>query len=175
MAEQEAVNFKVVGSNPTRRALLFSSSRFNTPLWRVEPVILIYMKIKRVVTCLPTRNPQKSHDFYKNCFNFPTSIEENMVTVEVSNLDLFLIEEKEFGEYLTTSEQTVHFPKSESQVIFSLAVESKDEIKRVLEKVEAWGGKVTQSLQPNKWQQETCFVQDFDGHIFEIVWATKVE
>lgn len=132
------------------------------------------MQVKRVVTCLPVKNLQTSSDFYSHCFELSEfNVEEDIVTVGIANLDVFLIAENEFAGYLETTRHTVHFPKESSQVIFSLAVESRDEIEEFLSNAEKFGGKVAQPLQYNKWQQLTCFVQDPDGHLFEIVLLKK--
>ena len=45
----------------------------------------------------------------------------------------------------------------------------------MLKKVEAFGGKVAQVLQTNKWNQQTAFILDPDGHLFEIVWVVTAE
>lgn len=127
------------------------------------------MNIKRVVTCLPTKDPQRSLDFYQNCLGFTSVIDGNIVTVETANLDLFLIEEKEFAEYLTAANQSAYFPEHAAQLIFSLAVERREEIENVLRQTTEYKGKVVQTLKVNKWQQEVCYIQDPDGHLFEIV------
>lgn len=128
------------------------------------------MNPKRIVTCLPVKNPQKTLAFYTDCFGVKgATLEEGIVTVEMANLDLFLIEVSEFEKYSKPAKLQAHFPHKNSQIILSCAVESQEEVEALFNNAEKCGGTIAQSMKENKWGQKTGYIQDPDGHLWEIV------
>ncbi len=58
------------------------------------------MKPKSVVTSLPVLNLEKSLAFYRDGLGIKTpGIEDGIITLEIANLSLFLIEKSEFEKY----------------------------------------------------------------------------
>lgn len=128
------------------------------------------MKIKRVVTCLPVKDLKRSTDFYKNCFQIEIpEADEGILSLEISNLDLFLIEEKEFVKYSSKSNLNSYFPKDKVQLILSCAVEDENEINEAFSNAEKFGGSVSSPISKNEWGQMIGYIQDPDGHLWEMV------
>ncbi|MEX0748968.1 MAG: hypothetical protein WD467_02275 [Candidatus Saccharimonadales bacterium] len=50
------------------------------------------MEPKSVVTCIPSRDLDKSLEFYKKCFQLEAlEIEEETIVIELANLSLFVM------------------------------------------------------------------------------------
>lgn len=128
------------------------------------------MKPKSIVTCLPSRDLDKSLNFYRKSFHIETSeIEEGMFIVELANLSLFVMSQKAYVQYTKKISLGAGYPDSLLQCIHSCAVEDKAAIDHVFASAEKYGGSIAQPMQENEWGQQSGYVRDPDGHVWEIV------
>ena len=128
------------------------------------------MNPKAVVTCLPTRDLERSLEFYRGCFRVPDlAIEEGMLVVELGNLSLFIMSQESFEDYTDTIGSSAGYPGQELQVIHSCAVENQAELDHVFATAAEYGGSVAKPLHTNQWDQEVGYIRDPDGHVWELV------
>jgi predicted lactoylglutathione lyase len=129
------------------------------------------MKIRTTVICLRVHNLDKTLAFYKNALGFSdTQGEEGIITLELPNLSLFLMEKDAFETYSKKAGRGAQFPSENTGVIISCAMENKEEVDSVLESVSKHGGIV-----PNKAEMDatsggyTGYFFDPDGYLWELV------
>lgn len=128
------------------------------------------MKPIGVVTCIPSMNLEKSLGFYKDCFKLPDlAIEEEMFTIELNGLSLFVMSRNAFESYTRLVGRPVAFPQTSVGTIFSCAIDDKDVIDGILATAKGHGGEAVQPLKPNQWGQDVAYVRDPDGHVWELV------
>lgn len=128
------------------------------------------MKPKSVVTCVPSKDLDKSLNFYRKSFNIQTSeIEEEMFTIELANLSLFVMSQVAYEKYTKKISLGAGYPDSLLQCLHSCAVEDRAAINHVFATVEEYGGSIAQPMQENEWGQQAGYVRDPDGHTWEIV------
>lgn len=128
------------------------------------------MNPKAVVTCLPSRDLERSLVFYRECFGLPDlAIEEGMIVIELGNLSLFVMSESSFQEYTETIGLSAGVPQESLQVLHSCAIEDRAELDRVFSTAEQFGGTVAKPIHTNKWGQEIGYIRDPDGHMWELV------
>lgn len=133
------------------------------------------MNIRTAIVCLPTQNLDNSLTFYKNVFNLPDiQIEEGMITVELPNLSLFLMEMNAFETYSRRAGRGVLLPKDNVGAIISCALQNKEDVDSALENARTYGGTVT-----NKASVDDAFggyigyISDPDGHLWELVYPPQ--
>lgn len=133
------------------------------------------MKIRTTVVCLPVRNLDKTLAFYKNALGFPdVQADEGIIALELPNLSLFLMEKDAFESYAKKVGKEAQFPNGNAGVVISCAMESKDEVDAILEKVPNYGGTA-----PNKAAMDATsggyigYFSDPDGHLWELVYPQQ--
>lgn len=85
------------------------------------------MNIRATIVCLPIQNLYNTLTFYKNVFGLPDiQIEEGMITVELPNLSLFLMEKNAFETYSRKASRGVQLPKDNVGAIISCALLTKE-------------------------------------------------
>jgi predicted lactoylglutathione lyase len=133
------------------------------------------MNIRTTVVCLPIQNLDNTLKFYKNVFGLPDiQIEEGMVTVELRNLSLFLMEMNAFETYSRKAGRGVQFPKDNVGTIISCALLTKEDVDTALENALNFGGTV-----PNKASIDETYggyigyISDPDGHLWELVYPRQ--
>lgn len=93
------------------------------------------MNIKTTVVCLPVRNIERTLAFYKNALGFSEAvIEEGMVTLELPNLSLFLMEKEAFEIYSRKAGRGAQFPDDNAGMVISCALETREAVDAILEK-----------------------------------------
>ena len=132
-----------------------------------------FMKPKTVVTSLAVNNLEKSLAFYRDGLGIETpGIEEGIITLEIANLSLFLIEKREFEKYSKVGGSAAHISGDSAECILSCAFETKEEIDHILSKVEEFDGKIPNPPKEEEWGY-TGYFKDPDGHLWEIVWSKR--
>lgn len=128
------------------------------------------MKPKSVVTSLAVRDLQKTLRFYRDGLQVEASdIEDGIIAIELANLSLFLIDQKEYEKYTSKATLKAYFPEKNVESILSCALETKDEVDDIFTRIEKYGGAVAQLPEINEWGQYIGYFQDPDGHLWEIV------
>src|SRR5690606_6145095 len=92
------------------------------------------MKIRATVVCFPVQDLERTLTFYQNIFGLPDiQIEEGMITVELPNLSLFLMEKAAFESYSKKAGRGAAYPRENVGSIISCALMSKEEVDKALE------------------------------------------
>ena len=130
------------------------------------------MKIKATVVCLPVRKIEKTLAFYKNALGFSDlNIDEGIITHELPNLSLFLMEKGTFETYSKKAGREAQFPNENAGVVISCAMESKEEVETILENVPRYGGIVPKKAAMDEASGGyTGYFSDPDGHLWELVY-----
>jgi len=129
------------------------------------------MRIKTTVVCLPVRNIETTLQFYKNGLGFAdAAIEEGMIILELPNLSLFLMDKAAFETYTRKAGRGAYLPADQAGVVISCAMESKEEVDRILQIVPGHGGTVQEKAAMDKASGGyTGYFTDPDGHLWELV------
>lgn len=128
------------------------------------------MKPKSVVTCLPSRNLEKALTFYSECFKLDElKIEEEMITIELGNLSLFVMSHESFEQYTNQVGLGAGYPREGTQLLHSCAIDDVATLEHVFSTAEQFGGSVAKSMHLNEWGQNIGYVRDPDGHVWELV------
>lgn len=130
------------------------------------------MKIRGIVVCLPVQNLDKTLTFYKHIFELPDiQIEEGMITIELPNLSLFLMEKDAFEMYSRKAGREVQFPNDNVGTIISCALMSKEDVDMALENAPNYGGTVPgKAAIDETYGGYIGYVSDPDGHLWELVY-----
>lgn len=144
----------------------------------VDPVSLVRMassepserRILGTVVCLPSRDLEASLEFYRGVFDLPDlQVEEDIVTVELPNLSLFLMGASQFESYTLKAGRTVQHPDPGTGVILSCAVETREGLDSMIASVPLHGGTVpvdaTEDLDLGLY---IGYFFDPDGHHWEL-------
>jgi len=133
------------------------------------------MKIRGTVVCLPVQNLDRTLLFYKNIFELPDiRIEEEMITIELPGLSLFLMEKNAFEAYSKKAGRGVQFPNTSIGTIVSRALISKEDVDTALEKAPNYGGTVTgKATIDESYGGYIGYVSDPDGHLWELVYPPQ--
>jgi len=134
------------------------------------------MNIKTTVVCLPVRNIERTLAFYKNALGFSEAvIEEGMVTLELPNLSLFLMEKEAFEIYSRKAGRGAQFPDDNAGMVISCALETREAVDAILEKAVRYEGTV-----PDKAALDGVsgsyigYFADPDGHLWELVYPRSM-
>jgi len=133
------------------------------------------MNIRTTIVCLPVQGIDKTLTFYKNVFGLPDiQIEEEMITVALPNLSLFLMETNAFETYSRKAGRGVLFSKDNVETIFSCALMNKENVDTALENATKYGGTVTDKATIDKtYRGYTGYIADPDGHLWELVYPRQ--
>lgn len=133
------------------------------------------MHIRTTIVCLPVRDLDKTLAFYKNVFSLPRiQVEEGIITVELPNLSLFLMEASAFETYSKKAGRGVQFPKDTIGAIFSCALMAKEEVDVALEEAPNYGGTVTgKATIDETFGGYIGYISDPDGHLWELVYPPQ--
>ncbi len=128
------------------------------------------MKPKTIVISLPVASVDKSLEFYKTVLGMEiSSVEDKIITIELPNLSLFLIERNEFEAYSSVANIKALQSSNQSELIISCAFQTKKEIIAVQSRLEESGVEFVEA----KTNDDTNFIgyfKDVDGHLWELVW-----
>lgn len=129
------------------------------------------MKIRTTVVCLPVRNLDKTSAFYKDALGFSDiQVEEGIITLELPNLSLFLMEKNAFETYSRKAGRGAQFPNDNVGMVVSCAMVSKEEVDTVLENVPKHGGTVRNKAAMDETSGGyTGYFADPDGYLWELV------
>jgi len=129
------------------------------------------MKIRTTVVCLPVRDVNKTLSFYKNALGFSdVQIDGGMITLELPNLSLFLMEKDAFESYTKKAGLEAQFPDGNAGTVISCAMETKEEVDSVLENVPKHGGSVPKKAAMDETSGGyTGYFLDPDGYLWELV------
>lgn len=131
------------------------------------------MKPKTVVVSLPVDNPERSLKFYRDGLDLETpGIDEGIISLEIANLSLFLIQRDEFEKYSRKGNTSAHRSRDSVECILSCALNSKEEVDDILSRAKAAGGVIPNPPEEAPWGY-TGYFKDPDGHLWEIVWSKK--
>lgn len=130
------------------------------------------MKIRTTVVCLPVHNLDKTLAFYKEALGFSDiQIDGGIITLELPNLSLFLMEKDAFESYTKKVEREAQFPNNNAGLIISCAVETKEEVDVILKDVPKYGGTVPkEAVADDTSGGYIGYFFDPDGHLWELVY-----
>jgi predicted lactoylglutathione lyase len=133
------------------------------------------MKIRTTVVCLPVRNLEKTLAFYQNALGFSDAqVDEGIITLELPNLSLFLMEKDIFERYTKKVGRDAQFPDNNAGVVIGCAMESKEEVDTILENVSKHGGTVPKEAAMDASSGGyTGYLSDPDGHLWELVYPQQ--
>ncbi len=133
------------------------------------------MNIRSTVVCLPVRNPDTTLIFYKNVFGLSDiQVEEGMITLELPNLSLFLMEKDAFEAYSKKAGRGSWFPNENIGTIISCALGSEEDVDKTLEKAPNYGGAVmNRAAIDETYGGYIGYVSDPDGHLWELVYPPQ--
>lgn len=153
-----------------RDAWRYSAQLESRPLSRRS--ILRFMRIRTSVVCLPIRNAAASAAFYRNALGFHhLEAEAGMVTLELPNLSLFLIERDVFERYTRKAGRGVQMPGQKAGVVISCSMESKAEVDATLRNVPKYGGAVHGAAAVDAVSGGYIgYFADPEGHLWELVY-----
>lgn len=130
------------------------------------------MSIKTTVVCLPIHNLDKTLAFYQNALGFSDAqVDEGIITLDLPNLSLFLMEKDAFESYSKKAGRGAQFPDKNAGTIISCAMASQEAMDAILEKVPTYGGTIpTKAAVDETYGGYTGYLLDPDGHLWELVW-----
>lgn len=130
-------------------------------------------KVVGTVVCLPARDLDTSVAFYKQVFDLPElAAEGGIIVVELPNLSLFLIEEKEFESYSRKAGRGAQYPDADVSVILSCAIATREALDEMLDSVPRHGGRVVkQATMDEEMGLYLGYFFDPDGHHWEIAFS----
>lgn len=133
------------------------------------------MNIRTTIVCLPIQNLDNTLTFYRNVFGLPDiQIEEGIITVELPNLSLFLMEINAFETYSRKAGLGVQFPKDNVGTIISCALLTKEDVDTALENAPNYGGTVTNKASIDEtYGGYIGYISDPDGHLWELVFPRQ--
>jgi Predicted lactoylglutathione lyase len=134
------------------------------------------MNIKTTVVCLPVRNIERTLAFYKNALGFSEAvIEEGMVTLELPNLSLFLMEKEAFEIYSRKVGRGAQFPDDNAGMVISCALETREAVDAILEKAVRYEGTVPDKAALDRVSGSYIgYFADPDGHLWELVYPRSM-
>lgn len=125
------------------------------------------MNISTTIVCLPVKDLDTSLLFYKNVFDLPDmQIEEGIVTIELPNISIFLMQINSFEDYTLKIGRGVQLPNQNIGMIISCAISSQKEIDTALTKALKYGGSMNEAVLHEELGGYIC---DPDGHTWELV------
>ena len=124
---------------------------------------------------MPIQNLDKTRAFYENVFGLSDiQVEEEMITLELPNLSLFLMETNAFETYSRKAGRGVQFPKDSAGTIISCALTAKEEVDTALENAPNYGGTVTgKAAIDEAYGGYIGYIADPDGHLWELVYPPQ--
>lgn len=133
------------------------------------------MKIRTTVVCLPVSNVNKTLTFYRDAFGFSEAhVDEEIVALELPNLSLFLMDTAAFESYTKKVGRGSQFPNSDTGMIISCAIETKEEVDTILENAPKHGGTVPINAAMDEASGGYIgYVLDPDGHLWELVYPKQ--
>ncbi len=118
---------------------------------------------------LPVKDLSKAKEFFgalDYSFNAQFTDDKGACLVISDTIYAMLLTEPFFKSFI---KKEIADTKTSTEVILALAIDSKANVDRMMEKVLAAGGKEVRDPQDNGWMYGRAF-EDLDGHIWEIVW-----
>ncbi len=133
------------------------------------------MNIRTTVVCLPVRNPDKTLLFYQNVFGFSDiQMDEGIITLELPNLSLFFMKKDSFESYTKKIGRKAQFPDNNAGMVISCAMEAREDMDTILEKVPKHGGAVPNQVAMDKASGGYIgYFSDPDGHLWELVYPLQ--
>jgi predicted lactoylglutathione lyase len=130
------------------------------------------MKIRTTVVCLPIRNATKAAVFYKKALGFSElEVEQGIVTLELPNLSVFLMEKDAFEIYSRKAGRAAQLPEGNAGIVISCAMESKVEVDAILRSVPKHGGAVPCPAAVDVASGGYIgYFSDCDGYLWELVY-----
>ena len=125
------------------------------------------MNPRTVVVSLPVTDPERSLRFYRDGLGLSVpDVEDGILTVELPNLSLFLIEAGPYQSYLDRA--GVSRPaETAGACILSCAMGTRGEIDDLVSRAQASGGKAQSPAEHDG--SYTAYLHDPDGHVWELV------
>ena len=130
------------------------------------------MKIRTTVVCLPIRDAAATAAFYKSALGFfDLQLEHGMVTLELPNLSLFLMERHAFETYSKKARRAAQLPNDKAGIVISCAMGSKAEVDAILRNVPKHGGSVPGAATVDAVSEGYIgYFSDPDGYLWELVY-----
>lgn len=120
--------------------------------------------------CLPVRNLEQSIQFYGHVFGLmDLEMEEGIVTMELPNLSIFLMEQEFYESYSLRAGKSAFFPSGAVGVIISCALESREDVDHAVENAVHFGGGSVKASIDESFGGYMGYVTDPDGHLWELV------
>lgn len=131
------------------------------------------MKTHGVVLSLAITDAAASFDFYSRVMGTEqVALEQNMVTLTLPGMMLFLAEVDDFHKYSREAKRAPLLPVPATDSFLSCAISTTEEIETILELAKAAGGK---TFEPHKIAHVSGRMQyigtfaDPDGHLWQLV------
>jgi predicted lactoylglutathione lyase len=133
------------------------------------------MKIRTTVVCLPVSDLDRTLNFYRDALGFSDiQVEQEILTVELPNLSLFLMTKDAFESYTLKAGRGVHLPDGKAGMIISCAMLSKSDVDTTLENVLKHGGSVAgKAAIDESYGGYVGYFADPDGHLWELVFPPQ--
>lgn len=114
-------------------------------------------------------------DILQKLFGLPDiQIEGGMITIELPNLSLFLMEKDAFEPYCRKAGRSVTFPNDNIGTIISCALMSKEDVDTALENTPNYGGAVSgKAMIDETYGGYIGYISDPDGHLWELVYPPQ--
>ena len=128
----------------------------------------------KVFINLPVRNLEKSMNFFSNlAFTFnPQFTDEKAACMVVSNnIFVMLLTNNYFQTFIG---KNICDTAKATEVLIALDASSRDEVKEMVHKAQASGGRIYASPQDHGWMYQHSFA-DLDGHQWEIVYMDETQ
>lgn len=131
------------------------------------------MQIATVLLSLPVKEPEVSLHFYREALGLKgLSIDDGIISIELPNLSLFLIEDRQYRSYLEYADVPRPTTVAGAAVI-SCAMASREEMDAVLSRASSYGGSGQHAQIIDG--SYTGYLQDPDGHVWELVYNEITE
>lgn len=123
------------------------------------------------MVCMPIQQLGKTLTFYKNVFGLPDlQVEEGVITSELPNLSLFLMEKGDFESYSKKAVRGTAFPGQNVGSIISCALMYKEDVDKALEDApKFWGTVESTGSVDESYGDYMGYIADPDGHLWELV------
>jgi uncharacterized protein len=127
-----------------------------------------WMQPTTVVVSLPVADLDRSLRFYRDGLGLSIpGIDEYMITFELPNLSLFLLENSQYANYLDRAGVARPTATVAGACVISCAIATRDEVDDVLSRARSTGGSAQAAVEHDG--SYTGYVSDPDGHLWELV------
>src|SRR5690606_2700905 len=101
-------------------------------------------------------------------------VEEGMITVELPQLSLFLMEKSAYETYSKAAGRGAAFPGKNAPAIISCALTDREDVDKAMEDAPQFGGTVeSKAIVDESYGGYVGYIADPDGHLWELVYPPQ--